>query len=183
MTARHGARLAWAVETLDVAPSERLLEIGCGQGLAVSLLCESESIGSITAIHRSKPMIDQAVRRNREDVDSGRATFHAVRLADAAFIRERFDKAYAINVRLFRTDPAREADVLGRLLEPRAALYLFQQHPSAERTRAATDELALALEAHGFALPELKACGAGDTLMTCLIAAHPAREERIRAAW
>jgi ubiquinone/menaquinone biosynthesis C-methylase UbiE len=46
-----------------VARSERLLEIGCGQGLAVSLLCESASIGSITAIDRSKPMIDQAVRR------------------------------------------------------------------------------------------------------------------------
>ena len=32
-------RVAWAVEMLDIAPDDRLLEIGCGAGQAVSLIC------------------------------------------------------------------------------------------------------------------------------------------------
>jgi SAM-dependent methyltransferase len=170
MTWRPADRFVWAAQTLDVAPSERLLEIGCGQGVAVSLICESTSSASIAAIDRSKPMIDQAARRNREHVDSGRATFHAVALEDAAFISDRFDKVFAINVRLFRTDAAREADVLKRLLKPQGALYLFQQHPFAKRTRAVTDELATALDCHAFRVTEVKATGSGDALMTCIVA-------------
>jgi cyclopropane fatty-acyl-phospholipid synthase-like methyltransferase len=107
---RLGDRFAWAAQTLDVAPSERLLEIGCGQGVAASLICESLSTGSITAIDRSKSMIDQAARRNREHVDAGRAVFRAVALEDADLIGGRFDKAFAINVRLFRIDAEREAE-------------------------------------------------------------------------
>jgi hypothetical protein len=78
--------------------------------VAASLICESLSTGSITAIDRSKSMIDQAARRNREHVDAGRAVFRAVALEDADLIGGRFDKAFAINVRLFRIDAEREAE-------------------------------------------------------------------------
>jgi hypothetical protein len=54
MTERVAERFRWAVETLDPAPSDRLLEIGCGPGVAVSLICETLSTGTITAIDRSK---------------------------------------------------------------------------------------------------------------------------------
>lgn len=94
-------RFRWAVEKLDVAPSDRVLEIGCGPGVAVSLICETLSLGRIVAIDRSNTMVDQAVRRNRKHVDEGRAAFKAVALNDATFEDERFDKVFAINVRLF----------------------------------------------------------------------------------
>ncbi|MFN2470239.1 MAG: class I SAM-dependent methyltransferase [Gaiellaceae bacterium] len=110
MTDHVADRFVWAAQMLDVAPSERLLELGCGQGVAVSLICESLSDGPITAIDRSKSMIDQATRRNRVHIGRGRAIFVALALQDAAMIGERFDKAFAINVRLFRTDAAREAE-------------------------------------------------------------------------
>ncbi|MGH3030315.1 MAG: class I SAM-dependent methyltransferase [Gaiellaceae bacterium] len=73
MTERVAERFRWAVETLDPAPSDRLLEIGCGHGVAVSLICRTLSAGTIVAIDRSKSMINQAARRNREHVAEGRA--------------------------------------------------------------------------------------------------------------
>ena len=170
MTERVAERFRWAVETLDPAPSDRLLEVGCGQGVAVSLICRMLSAGTIVAIDRSKSMIDRAARRNREHVREGNATFKAVALEDADFGNERFDKVFAINVRLFRAEAAREAEVLLHLLTPKGALYLFQQHPSTSRTRAVTDELKTALERNGFIVRKVMSAGAGASPMTCIVA-------------
>jgi len=171
MRRRAAERFTWAVETLAVAPSDRVLEIGCGQGVAVSLICPALSGGTIVGIDRSQAMIEQARRRNRDDVRDGKAAFAAVALGDASFAGDTFDKAFAINVRLFRADAAREADVLRRTLAPQGLLYLFQQHPSERRTHLVTEELATALEGNGFTVHELKHTGAGDSVMTAIVAA------------
>jgi SAM-dependent methyltransferase len=134
-------RFRWAVEVLDPAPSDRLLEIGCGPGVAVSLICPRLSGGTIVAIDRSRPMIDRAVRRNARCVEEGGASFEAVGLSDADFRGMRFDMAFAINVRLFRVDARRELDVLREALKPTGALYLFQAslgRPDPSRDRGAS---------------------------------------------
>jgi len=58
-------RLVWAVETLDVKSTDRLLEIGCGHGVAVSLVCERLDGGRVMAIDRAPKMMAMAKRRNR----------------------------------------------------------------------------------------------------------------------
>jgi SAM-dependent methyltransferase len=166
-------RLRWAVETLDPAPSDRLLEIGCGAGVAISLICERRAGGTIVGLDRSRPMIAQAERRNRVHVDAGLVAFHAVALADAELGDDRFDKVFAVNVRLFRADAAREADVLRRALAPLGALYLFQQHPSAGRTRAVTAELTAALERADFAVRNVMTRGGGPAATTCIVGGWP----------
>ena len=163
-------RLRWAVALLDPGPDDRLLEIGCGAGVAVSLVCERLSSGTIVGLDRSKPMIAQAAHRNRAHVDAARAAFQARALADADLGGERFDKAFAVNVRLFRADAGREADVLRGALAPHGALYLIQQHPSTARTQAVTDELTTALERHEFTVRDVLTRGEGASAMTCVVA-------------
>ena len=123
-------RIVWAVETLDIGPSEHMVEIGCGHGLAVPLVCEKLVRGTLTAIDRSPKMIAVAEKRSRLLVAAGKAAFETVALADADLGRRRFSKTFAINVNLFWTDPAAELPVLRKLLRPNGALYLFYQPPN-----------------------------------------------------
>ena len=120
------ARLTWAVETLGVEPADRVLEVGCGHGVAASLVCERG--GRLTAIDRSEKMIALATRRNQEHVAAGRARFEAVALEHADFGAERFDKVFGVHVAaLWRSQAA--LAVVRAHLAPGGALFVISQEP------------------------------------------------------
>ncbi|MFO7170167.1 MAG: class I SAM-dependent methyltransferase [Chloroflexota bacterium] len=146
------ARLVWAIDTMEVAPDDRLLEIGCGAGLAVSLICERLIGGTITAIDQSAAMIARASRRNQACVAAGKAQFQVTAIEDAAFGDARFSKVFAINVGLFEREPAGALRVIGAHLLPGGALYLFHQPPLAEKTRPIAERVTRNLQANGFAV-------------------------------
>src|ERR671918_567676 len=117
MAGKAAERFVWAVDTLEVRPADRLLEVGCGHGVAVSLVCERLTTGTITAIDRSPKMIEMATRRNREHVDAGRAVLEAVALEDADLGNRRFDKVFAFNVAPFWQQPERARDLGNELAD------------------------------------------------------------------
>lgn len=115
----------WAVDTLAVRPADRLLEVGCGHGVAVSLVCERLATGTILAIDRSPKMIAMATHRNREHVQAGRAQLEAVALEDANLGKRRFDKVFAFNVAPFWLDPDAAFGVVRKHLAKDGTFYLF----------------------------------------------------------
>jgi trans-aconitate methyltransferase len=150
-------RLEWAVRLLDVAPGDEILEIGCGPGVSVSLVCERLAGGRITAIDRSATAIERATSRNAEDVVSGKAVFHQLDLADGDRVLEalggrRFDKVFAVNLNLFwvRTAGAELRLVLG-LLRPGGALHLVYETPAAGRASSVAEAVTEALAELGVA--------------------------------
>jgi ubiquinone/menaquinone biosynthesis C-methylase UbiE len=127
-------RLRWAVEVLDVAPDDRILEVGCGHGVAVSLVCERLVGGRITAVDRSTKMIDAARKRNREHAEKVRFITASIDQADLG--GESYDKAFAVHVAaLHKPGPALEAVV--RHLVPAGRLYLFHAAPGWKEPAAA----------------------------------------------
>ncbi|KQW66051.1 hypothetical protein ASD52_34365 [Ensifer sp. Root142] len=124
-------RIGWAVEMIAPQPSDWLLEIGCGHGVAVTGVCEKLADGRIVAIDRSAKMIAAAKQRNASYVAVGRADFEAIELARADFGDARFDAAFAIRVCVFaRGDPSRELAVLAQVLKPDGRLLIFDDEPS-----------------------------------------------------
>ncbi len=149
-------RLAWAVDALGVDPSDRVLEVGCGHGVAATLVCERLAGGRLTAIDRSGKMIAMATRRNEEHVAAGRAVFETVALEHADFGEERFDKVFGVHVAdLWRSDEA--LAVVRRHLAPGGGLFVIDQAPgwrAADDARASAEQVAEALRERGFAVGE-----------------------------
>jgi len=149
MTSRVPERLQWTVGLLDVRPSEHLLEIGCGAGHGVALICARLTRGTITAIDRSAVMVDRARRRNAGCVAAGRARIERQELAAAALGR-RFDKVFAVNVNAFWTTSEPSFAALKRLLETQGRAFLVYEPPGVARLANLRRTLPAQLEAHGF---------------------------------
>src|SRR5919198_4690434 len=154
MAGKASERFFWAVDTLQVRPADRLLEVGCGHGVAVSLVCERLTTGTITAIDRSSKMIEMATRRNREHVDAGRAVLEAVALEEADLGDRRFDKVFAFNVAAFWLQPKAALGAVREHLAPNGAVYLFwdTRHSAPERAQDLGNELADRLRDGGLSL-------------------------------
>jgi len=152
-------RFVWAVDTLEVRPAERLLEVGCGQGVAVSLVCERLATGTITAIDRSPKMIEMATRRNRQHVDAGRVLFEAIALEDADLGDRRFDKVFAFNVAPFWLQPKMAHAAVREHLAADGAIYIFwdARHFAPERIPDLGNELADRLREGGFSIDRVLA--------------------------
>jgi cyclopropane fatty-acyl-phospholipid synthase-like methyltransferase len=149
------ARLTWAVGCLDIQPGERVLELGCGHGVAVSLVCERIGDGTIVAIDRSATMTAAAEKRNRKHVDAGRARILTSHLHEANLGDARFDKVYAIHFPPFlRGDPAREFAVVAEHLELGGRLFLLSQ-PFDGRIEQAVDHSSRVLAENRFAVEDV----------------------------
>src|SRR5215469_5687103 len=66
------ARNRWAVQLLDVQPTDRVIELGCGPGVAIAALAARAIRGLVVGVDHSQVMIRQARRRNRAAVRAGR---------------------------------------------------------------------------------------------------------------
>jgi ubiquinone/menaquinone biosynthesis C-methylase UbiE len=118
-------RLRAIVDRLDIRPDARVLEIGCGHGVAATMVCERLTTGRLTAIDRSRKMIEAAARRNAAHVAAGRAEFLVASLEDADLGERRFDVVFAVRVGLFHRDAERARALAERWLAPGGAVHAF----------------------------------------------------------
>ena len=123
-------RLRAIVERLDIEPGHRVLEIGCGHGVAASLVCERLDGGRLTAIDRSPKMIAAATRRNAAHVEAGRAEFLVATLEELDLGVRRFDRIFAVRVGLFQREPERARTLAEPYLAPGGTLHAFFDPPS-----------------------------------------------------
>ena len=136
-------RFVWAVDTLALDPADHVLEVGCGHGVAVSLVCERLTSGRITAIDRSMKMIEMAARRNREYIAGGRAVLKTAALEQANLGGERFDKVFAFNVAPFWLQPKEALGIVQQHLAPDGTVYIFwdARHTQSGRASDLADQL------------------------------------------
>jgi ubiquinone/menaquinone biosynthesis C-methylase UbiE len=122
-------RLRAVVEQLQIGPNDRVLEVGCGHGVAATLVCERLEGGHLTAIDRSAKMIEAARRRNAAYIEAGKAEFLVAALEDLDLGDRRFDKIFAVRVGLFHREPERARRMAERWLAPGGTLLAAFDEP------------------------------------------------------
>jgi SAM-dependent methyltransferase len=149
-SARAPERITWAVDLLDIGPEDRVLEIGCGTGVAVALVADRLDGGCITALDRSQVAIQRAQARNAgaRHRRSGPAAPVRARAFDGGAAS--VDKAFAINVNVFWTSGAEpECAVLRRVLRPGGPVRLVYEGPGADGGRDVAPAVVASLEEGG----------------------------------
>jgi SAM-dependent methyltransferase len=165
-------RHIWAVDILDVAPGDHVLEVGCGHGVALSLVATQLVTGHVTGIDRSTKMIEAARRRCGDAIAAGVVSLHHGRF-EASPLDRRFDKIHAFHVADFWRAPEPMFEQARAHLRPGGALYLFNEVPGwsqlGSRDEFATHLTAM-LRAYGFAVEAPIVAPAGLAPALCIVA-------------
>jgi len=119
-------RISWAVSVVDPGPGHRLLEFGCGPGVAAELVCARLDQGTLLAIDRSAVAVDRTRRRNADHVRAGRLEVRECALTDLRLPAGSLDQAFGVNVNVFWTGSASaELAVLHAALRPGGRLSVL----------------------------------------------------------
>ena len=144
-------RIRWAVDLMDVQPSDHILEIGCGPGAGAELISERLQSGKLFAIDRSESGVDRTKRRCARFVESGRLTVRQIDLATLRVPVKRLNKVFAFNVNLFWIrEAADEVALLHERLVPGGAVYLFYEANRPELVPTIVKKASAALADAGF---------------------------------
>ena len=129
-------RNRWVVSLLDVQPTDRVLEIGFGPGLAIAELSRRATRGMVYGIDHSDVMLKQATRHNAAAIRA-----HRVKLVQASSEQlppfdEPLDAALAVNSLGFWPQPTQRLIELRALLKPDGRIAIATQ----PRCPGATEE-------------------------------------------
>ncbi len=177
--ASNRQRNAWTVDLLDLAPASRVLEIGCGPGLALARLAERCTSGVVVGLDRSSTMLAQATRRNHAAVVAGRVVLaqgDVERDADGVAGLGPFDAIVAVNVAMFFADPSATLRRLYDLMADGGRIALTQQPRFRGATNADARErgerLATALAEVGFRDARVEMLDIEPVAAACALAAR-----------
>lgn len=171
-------RNSWVVSLLDVQPTDRVLEIGFGPGLAIAELSRRVGAsGHVYGIDHSDVMLRQATRRNAAAIQAGQVTLTLGTVEQLPpALDGPFDAILAVNSLAFWPAPAERLAELRRRLAPGGRIAIASQPrcpgATADTSRSAALEIENLLRGAGFTLLSTQALPLSPPV-ACVLAAGP----------
>ena len=167
----------WTVDLLKVRSGDRVIEIGCGPGLALETCLLRAKRGQIVGLDHSQTMLDQARARNAKASQEGRLDLRLGSLDDLPATIGSFDKAYSVNVVQFFPDQVAAFRKIHSLLKSKsvvATTYMPRtKNPSRADAFNVAEEVKQNMEIAGFTNIRIEELPIEPVPAVCIIGEHP----------
>lgn len=138
---KNNERVNWTFEKLQLTPSDILLEVGYGSGVAIKKVANNLTSGFIAGIDHSEIMLEQASKRNKEQIEKKIVKLECGTVWDLNYPRNHFDIIYGSNVHFFWENPTKEFKQLVSFLKPGGRLVMvFQPRLAKTKVEEVADE-------------------------------------------
>jgi ubiquinone/menaquinone biosynthesis C-methylase UbiE len=117
------------IELLQIQANDTVLEIGCGEGLAIKLITDHNQSCGVDGIDFSALMVKKAIKTNSPSIKDGRVRLFSGNMLDFDFGDKTYSKIFAINVIYFWEDLATPFAKILSLLKSQGQLVLFMSGP------------------------------------------------------
>jgi len=97
-------RNLWTIDLLDLQPTDRVLELGFGPGVALAAAARRVTHGLVVGVDHSETMARVARRRNGRAVAEGRVVLHVAPFEALPDLGEPFDAIFGVNAVMFAGD-------------------------------------------------------------------------------
>ena len=129
MNVHNAAMNTFAVQQLDLKPSDRVLEIGFGGGASLPRLVQQASF--VAGVDRSEYAVERASKHFAEAVSNSRADFRQGSVESIPFDSHSFNKACTVNTVYFWKSLEEAFQEIHRILSPGGRLvvgFLPKEH-------------------------------------------------------
>lgn len=171
-------RNAWTVDLLALEPHHRVLEIGCGPGLALKACASKLTTGKAVGIDHSEVMVQQASKRVSTEIRDGRADVILGNIDDLEIVEGTFDRVFSLNVIQFIPDVEQAfRDIYAVLSEDGLAATTYQprsKNPARADALKMAEKVANAMRHAGFVDIETHELGLEPVSAFCVTGTKPA---------
>ena len=101
----HRPLTRWAIGFMHIQPTDRVLDIGCGGGMAIQLIADIAVDGSVAGVDYSENMVQHARQRNANTIRAGRVEIRHGNVSALPYDDGSFDKVIAVETLYFWPDP------------------------------------------------------------------------------
>jgi SAM-dependent methyltransferase len=170
----HAANLI-ALKMLDLAPDDRVLEVGFGHGRTLAAAARVVTSGRLAGVDPSDVMLQIARGRNAKALRAGRMELKSGTSECLPFADAPFNKAYAVHTIYFWAHPERDLAEIHRVLESGGRLVVgfrpsedagfSRDFPAEVYTIRSIDEVERLISTAGFTQVETVSKSLGKSLM------------------
>ncbi len=170
-------RNQWTVDLLEIHPQDKVLEIGCGPGLALSACLVKVREGFVVGFDHSQTMLAQARARNARAILEGRLDLRLGTVEELPPTNEKFNKIFSVNVVQFIHDKVAAFQALFARLAPRGLMAITYMPRNQNPTRANALQMASEVKRHmkkvDFVNIRVEELSLKPVPAVCVIGEHP----------
>jgi ubiquinone/menaquinone biosynthesis C-methylase UbiE len=122
---QHNERMNhFAVEMLDLQPTDAVLDIGFGGGVTIEKMLTTIDSGKIYGVDFSQVMVEQAKEKFRSEIEAEKVSIECADVRELPFNDNTFDKVCTVNTIYFWSDPIASLRSIKRVMKSGGKLVI-----------------------------------------------------------